>query len=1557
MMSSKRHAHCFKPSLGRSVGFAGVRRPARILSLLLGLLAAWATSAAAPRGYAAGQWPTYRHDIARSGITDDPIAPPLVECWVFQPRQPPSPAWGDPKAAPVEGYQELRRIHFDDVFQPVTDGEAVYFGSSADNKVYCLDGATGRIRWTRITGGPIRLAPTVVDGRVYFGSDDGYAYCLDAGDGSIQWKFRAAPENERVLGHGKMISLWPLRTGVLVDRGVAYFGAGIFPAEGVFLYALDAQSGKQLWCNDTCGEAPQSRISPQGYLLASKTSLYAPMNRVSPAAFDRQDGQLKYTTFFGKAFGGTYALLADEQIYTGTEEIIAYQQDTRDRFAVFDGRKLVVAPETAYVATETELSALDRKTFPAASRRLYALATQQADLDKSLKKARAQKDKSAAAQKEYAQLVERAAKLKTDLDKARAQFDACIRWRIPCPCHESLILAGDVLLAGGAGEVMAVAADSGKVLWKDKVDGAAKGLAAAGGRLLASTDQGEIYCFGPQGSPQHGTISETGVSQQDPFGDSHLGPLFQQTAETILRETGVRRGYCLVLGCETGQLALELAKRSELMIYAVDSDAEKVEAARRAIDSTGLYGARVCVDEWPKGKIPYSDYAFNLIVSESAMVGGDLPSAAEVARLLKPCGGVLFIGQPEIKFKGLLNPLKPQAVRSWLEQIGLGQQAVVTGVGRTWTKLVRGPLPGAGNWTHQYANPGNTACGDDELVHCPMGVLWFGNPGPGKMVNRHQRAAAPLAFDGRLFIQGENLIMAYDIYNGLPLWRREIPGAMRANASHDGSNLAVSSRGLFVAVRDQCLRLDPATGKTERTYGVPPADDGGTGRWGYLSTSGETLFGTRGKAPVASECLFAIDVQSGKTRWKHDGKRIPHNSIAIGDGKVFLIDSGTSQVVALDARTGKVRWKQSVDLKDCGGANPAAIYSEGVLAIFGVYLDGHYWQQFFAGEFDSRRVTAISGDDGKVLWSKAIGYRVRPLVIGDTLHAEPWAYDLKTGEPRTRVHPVTGEVGPWQFSRTGHHCGCPSASPGCLFFRSYCLGFYDLVSDSGTTHFGAQRPGCWINFIPAGGLLLMPEASAGCMCPFPNMCTVVFRPAAESKGFTEYSAVGDMTPVRRLAINLGAAGDHADAAGNLWLGYPRPFQGRLVLDFKIDTNFYPGGKFIERNSTYTPIAGTDDPWLFASAARGLRKCAIPLRGKADGTALYSVRLAFADPDNSEPGRRVFDVKLQGRTVLKGLDIAAAAGGRDRALVKQFSHVAVDDRLLVELVAKSSRPSPEAAPIVDGVEAVLEKVVSLGCAVPDFLLSNQSPKQAGTIEVANFHEGKFEGTIRAAAPEGFTVTLGQSRIELASGSRMSIPLEVAVAKEVPAGEYPLSVSLVRGDGTVEMERSAVLEHLGPRVRMVFPAVEDVSVVRRYLDQNKGSVGVLLVDGGDQKMGDESHAVAYIKFALSVPGKVASVRFRIHNAGNPSGDAGRVCLAVGPWSESKLTYSARAEVGRELARLGRVSENQTVECPLDLDLEGKTELSLVIDPTSCDGIDYLSRESSKPPELIIEYEPNP
>lgn len=40
----------------------------------------------------AGDWPTYRHDMARSGVTSEVVQPPLHECWVFKARYAPDPA-------------------------------------------------------------------------------------------------------------------------------------------------------------------------------------------------------------------------------------------------------------------------------------------------------------------------------------------------------------------------------------------------------------------------------------------------------------------------------------------------------------------------------------------------------------------------------------------------------------------------------------------------------------------------------------------------------------------------------------------------------------------------------------------------------------------------------------------------------------------------------------------------------------------------------------------------------------------------------------------------------------------------------------------------------------------------------------------------------------------------------------------------------------------------------------------------------------------------------------------------------------------------------------------------------------------------------------------------------------------------------------------------------------------------------------------------------------------------------------------------------------------------
>ena len=98
-----------------------------------------------------------------------------------------------------------------------------------------------------------------------------------------------------------MISRWPCRSGVLVVDGVVYATAGMWPSEGIYLYALDAATGRVLWCNDTSASLylphPHDSASfggpaPQGYLLAAKDVLLVPTGQASPAGFDRRTGRL-----------------------------------------------------------------------------------------------------------------------------------------------------------------------------------------------------------------------------------------------------------------------------------------------------------------------------------------------------------------------------------------------------------------------------------------------------------------------------------------------------------------------------------------------------------------------------------------------------------------------------------------------------------------------------------------------------------------------------------------------------------------------------------------------------------------------------------------------------------------------------------------------------------------------------------------------------------------------------------------------------------------------------------------------------------------------------------------------------------------------------------------------------------------------------------------------------------------------------------------------------------------------------------------------------------------
>ena len=78
-----------------------------------------------------------------------------------------------------------------------------------------------------------------------------------------------------------------------------------------------------------------------------------------------------------------------------------------------------------------------------------------------------------------------------------------------------------------------------------------------------------------------------------------------------------------------------------------------------------------------------------------------------------------------------------------------------------------------------------------------------------------------------------------------------------------------------------------------------------------------------------------------------------------------------------------------------------------------------------------------------------------------------------------------------------------------------------------------------------------------------------------------------------------------------------------------------------------------------------------LEGLREGS--FTVRLYFIEPKHTAQGARIFDVALQGHTVLRDFDIIADTGGRMRCTVREFVDVAINSTCELTFTAHKALP--------------------------------------------------------------------------------------------------------------------------------------------------------------------------------------------------------------------------------------------------------------------------------------------
>ncbi|HIC02720.1 TPA: hypothetical protein EYO63_23870 [Candidatus Poribacteria bacterium] len=586
-------------------------------------------------------------------------------------------------------------------------------------------------------------------------------------------------------------------------------------------------------------------------------------------------------------------------------------------------------------------------------------------------------------------------------------------------------------------------------------------------RLIVSTDLGTIHCFSANTSMANQQAPSKYANMPSPLSKPSK---YTEIVNQIISDTSITKGFCLIVGIDGGQLAYEIATRSDLRVIGIDQDTQEIRKARMALAKAGIYGTHVSIQKVAGNKLPFTDYFANIVLIN------DQQFETEIDRVLRPCGGVTY----------RILPDGASRIRE------------------------RGRLPNSGEWTHQYADLGSSACSRDQHVNDNLTIQWFGNPGPRRMIDRHLRTVPPLFSYGRLFIPGNDRVIAVDGYNGTELWDRQIANSLRVAIPYDTSYMAADQNRLYVATGEKCLIISAQVGQDYSVFSISELIGRSDRHWGYVAVADDMLFGSAQKITasrteqsyeaivdhykddrplVVSDHLFAVDLANNHLAWQYHQGIIPNSTITIGEGKVFFFESRNpkainnrvgrvtaknllnqdASLVAIEARTGNRLWEQPFTLPPLRHSLYLSYATDTLITVGSINKNDQTWYQ----------VHAWNGNDGALLWTAnhrnsrpGIGgdhgeQVLHPAIVGNIVITEPAAYDLRTGK---QLNP-SGKDSDWTMPvRSG--CRTITASSTCIFYRDSNPTMMDFGTNSPSKKITqVSRPGCWLNIIPAGGLV------------------------------------------------------------------------------------------------------------------------------------------------------------------------------------------------------------------------------------------------------------------------------------------------------------------------------------------------------------------------------------------------------------------------------------------------------------------------------------------------------
>ncbi len=567
--------------------------------------------------------------------------------------------------------------------------------------------------------------------------------------------------------------------------------------------------------------------------------------------------------------------------------------------------------------------------------------------------------------------------------------------------------------------------------------------------------------------------------------------VIQVASANVVAQSGVDGGVFVRIGCDDPAALIDM-KTDAGIVHGLDTDADAVLAARKAIAGKGAYGP-VSVDVFDGKALPYIGDTVNLVVAgKECRVPHD-----EIMRVLAP-GGVAYID-------------------------GNKMQKPVPANTSDWGQFL-------------YDASGN-AVSPDTVVDVPFNIQWEAGPKWARSHDRLSSLNSLVSSDGKLFyIFDEGMtedfyyppkwnLICRDAYNGVVLWRRDVGKwedhwrAFRSGPTQLNRRVISAGDRLFASLGlgEPVQVIDAANGKTIRTLkGTEGAEEivheDGILYLVVVPFEGEpkdyqSMYVARAR-PGLQKTLMAVDPETGRVLWRKTDKDtlgvLPVTLVADAN-KVYF--QSRNCVIALDKNSGQQKWKsprRSAESRPSNFSPALLVYKDVVISVDNlpapqkgkkqpaeaelVEQENIAWS-FNAGATAIKgELVAFAADTGKQLWTTdamaAYGAQMDCFVVDDLVYVGQTArrhtadftraYDVRTGEIKNQMDTASA------FTRTHHH----------RCWRNKATSKYIIMGRTGVELIGFDgklamqnaftRGNCEYGIMPANGLIYVPPHSCGC---------------------------------------------------------------------------------------------------------------------------------------------------------------------------------------------------------------------------------------------------------------------------------------------------------------------------------------------------------------------------------------------------------------------------------------------------------------------------------------------